>query len=221
MAQKLAGVESEKEKMERMRELFQRKAQMAEKSKLEKMSSVNSKIQSAFKDSNLPVRIDRESGELSLIFKDGYFDFGDHKIKTGMIEVLKQVVPTYAKAIYEDQAISDSIDNIEIIGYASPVFQGKYVNPTKLDPQNFWGLNVNMDLSYRRARSIYRVIFNSLKFKYPYQENFFQQAKVSGRSYLDGRVPSSDDLKLDRKEYCKKYDCDSQHKVVIRYTLKD
>jgi len=60
------------------------------------------------------------------------------------------------------------------------------------------------------------------KMQFNYQKKIIPMIKVTGRSYLadgvEGRNLASG---LDRREYCKQFDCKKSQKVIIRFNLKD
>ena len=125
-----------------------------------------------------------------------------------------------------DPGILDRIEYLEVIGYASPIFGAKYVDPEKLNEQNFWAINYNMDLSYRRAKSVFNYVFHPKKLPFKYKKKMYKMTKLSGRSFIEGRKLASVDPKkkkqaqMDMEQYCKKYKCNEQQKIVIRFALK-
>jgi hypothetical protein len=111
---------------------------------------------------------------------------------------------------------------VEIVGFSSPTYQGKYVDPSSLDEGARAAVNYNLDLSYRRARSIFQYIFNTDSMSFQHQPELLRLIKVTGRSFL------SEDLKgrtlekgLSRRDFCKQYDCLKSQKVLIKFNIKD
>lgn len=202
---------------------FQDKLAFSKVNKQQAIEDIAQGIAKAFKEANLDATVDPKTGEVSLNFEEAYFKMGSHRLTKKMKAKLRQVLPIYANSVFNDKAKLDRIANFEIIGYSSPIFGSKYVNPKELSAKNYWALNYNLDLSYRRARSVFKYIFNPYKAKkFDKKQQMFHMTKVSGRSYLEGRVPSSMPKKkrLSWKKYCKKYDCEGQQKVVIKFNLK-
>ena len=141
-----------------------------------------------------------------------------------MIEILKKAIPVYAKSLFADPALAAKIKSVEIVGHASPTYQGKFVDPQSTSRQARKALNYNMDLSYRRSKAMFNYIFDQQKMKFPYQNRMFAKAKVAGRSYLNvkppkpkGRIPAS----FKRKDFCKYYDCSDSQKVAITFELTE
>ena len=181
-------------------------------------------LQNEFKKNGISASIDPDTGEVSLNFLSVYFDLGQHKLKEQMELDLQKFMPSYAQAIYADPRNAKAIDHIEVIGFASPTFDKKYIDPSELKVQNLDAVSFNLDLSYKRAKSIFKYIFNPQKLSYQHQNDIFKITKVSGRSFLegtaanDGRSPASGELS--REAYCAKFDCKKQQKVVIKFHLK-
>ncbi|MDD0852219.1 hypothetical protein HBN50_03880 [Halobacteriovorax sp. GB3] len=187
------------------------------------IQDISKVLSDAFKANNIDAIVDGKTGEVSLNFDEAYFEMGSHKLNKAMKDKISKVIPTYARALFDNPAIITRIGNFEIVGFSSPVFGKKFVNPKELSAKNYWPLNYNMDLSYKRARSVFKYVFNPYEVKdFDKKQEMFQMTKVSGRSYLEGRVPAqlSKKKKLSWKKYCEKYNCKGQQKVVIKFNLK-
>lgn len=201
--------------------MFERKLEMNGKNASEAIGFIADKIADGLEKANIKAHVDRETGEVTLNFEKAYFELGKHELKKDMIMDLKRVIPVYAATVLNDPAIAERIESLEIIGYSSPIFAAKYVNPQKLNGQNYFALNYNLDLSYRRARSIFQYIFHPNEMNFPEKEKMFKITKVSGRSYLEGRVPAdANEKNIKMADYCKRYNCADQQKAVIKFTLK-
>lgn len=180
-------------------------------------------LENEFKKNGISATIDRATGEVTMNFLKVYFDVGQSSLKEEMEADLAKFMPAYAKAIFKDKRNSDAIDHIEVIGFASPTFDKKYVDPSVLKAQHLDAVSYNLDLSYKRAKSIFKHIFNQKKLSYDHQDEIFKMTKVAGRSFLEaevakGRFPASGTLSRD--EYCAQFDCKKQQKVVIKFHLK-
>lgn len=176
-------------------------------------------IEKNLKANGINVNVNKETGELVLQFKD-YFDTGKYDLKESMITDLKKFIPVYTKSLLGNKEHSDKVKNVEIIGFASPTFQGKLIDPKSLDPKDRIAVNYNLDLSFYRAKSIFNYIFDTKKIKYEYQKPFLPLVKVTGRSFLaediKGRNIASG---VSRREYCRKYQCIKSQKVIIKFNL--
>ena len=118
--------------------------------------------------------------------------------------------------------IAKKIKSVDVIGFASPTYRGKYVNPNSLDPKDKKAIEYNLDLSYRRARSIFDHMFDTRKLKFEDQKKLLPLVKVSAKSFFsgnkDGRMPASN---MSRREFCKKYDCKKEQRVIIKFDLNE
>lgn len=199
------------------------KALAKARSKSEITKAIANSLEQEFKRNGISATIDRTTGEVTLNFLNVYFDLGQHKLKDEMEADLSKFMPTYAKAIFADKRNVDVVEHIEVIGFASPTYDKKYVDPSTLKVQSLDAVSYNLDLSYKRARSIFKYIFNPKKLAYEHQNEIFKITKVSGRSFLEGkkangRFPASGSLS--REDYCSQFDCKKQQKVVIKFHLK-
>jgi hypothetical protein len=79
-----------------------------------------------------------------------------------------------------------------------------------------------MDLSYRRARSIFEYILDQRNMNFDHQKDLMLHLKVTGRSYLESapmeKLPAES---LEMKEFCQQYDCDKLQSAVIRFNLAE
>ncbi len=162
-----------------------------------------------------------KSGDVIIEFGEEYFDTGKSEIKPGMEEVLRKFMPTYSKSLFSDPKTASKIQSIEIVGYASPTYKGRYVDPSSLAAKDKEAVNYNLSLSFNRAKSIFGYIFDKNKMNYDYQKKIRSMTKVTGRSFLaegaENRVPAN----MTQKEYCKKFDCKKSQRVVIKFNMKN
>ena len=138
-----------------------------------------------------------------------------------------QVPPNYGEKyrqqmdlIYEK--VAKEISSVEIIGFSSPTYKGRYVDPQSLDENDRAAVSYNLDLSYNRAKSIFSYIFDKKSMTYQHQKDLLPLVKVTGRSFLAEEVKGRDIASgLDIKDYCAKHNCEKSQKVIIRFNLKD
>ena len=74
-----------------------------------------------------------------------------------------------------------------------------------------------MDLSYKRANSIFGYILDNKDMNFEYRNALIPSLKVSGRSFLDL-------MKVDRsissaEDYCVVNDCKKSQRVIIRFSM--
>ncbi|MFA6237516.1 MAG: hypothetical protein WC635_09340 [Bacteriovorax sp.] len=166
--------------------------------------------------------VDGKTGDVTIEFGDEYFDTGRADLKPNMKNVLQRFVPTYSKSLLEDEKVAKEISSVEIIGFSSPTYNGRYVDPKSLNESDRAAVSYNLDLSYNRAKSIFSYIFNKRDMNYQYQKDLLPLVKVTGRSFLAEGVKGRDIASgLSIKEYCEKYKCEKSQKVIIRFNLKD
>ena len=176
------------------------------------------KIKKNLKKAGLKAAVD-EKGDVVIQFGDEYFDTGQANIKPGMQKILKKFIPSYSSSLFSDPDVARQIKSVEIIGYASPTYKGRYVNPVSLKAGNKEAVNYNLDLSYYRARSIFDFIFDTKKMNYPNQNKLLSMVKVTGRSFLSEGADQRSVSSMSHKEYCQKYDCKKSQRVVIRFNM--
>ncbi len=198
------------------------KALAKAKAKANEKKVLAGQIRKELEKNGIPAEVDPETGDVVLAFGNEYFDTGKSNLKPGMKTALERFVPIYAQSLLKNKAIAEKIESVEIVGFASPTFKGRFVDPKSLDPGDRTAVNYNLDLSYYRARSIFDHIFDTEKLKYPYQKKLLSLVKVSGRSFL------SEDIKgrglasgMSQREFCDKYDCKKSQRVIIKFDLDD
>lgn len=170
----------------------------------------------------IDAKVNGKNGEVTINFGDEYFDSGSANLKTDMKSVLEKFVPEYSKTLFEDPKVAEKIKNVEIIGFSSPTYRGKYVDPKSLKKEDRAALNYNLDLSFQRAKSIFAYMTDTSKMKFDHQRTMTPMLKVTGRSYLADGVKGRDLASgISRREYCQKFDCKKSQKVIIRFNLKD
>jgi DNA repair exonuclease SbcCD ATPase subunit len=170
-------------------------------------------IKKNFAKAGLKAEIDEGTGELILSFKESYFDTGKSNLKDDMIKTLMQAIPAYSQSLFEDEKTADKISSVEIIGFSSPTFKGKLVDPSSLDPKDKKAVNYNLDLSFNRAKSIFQHIFDTNKMTYKHQKRLLPLVKVTGRSFFANTGVDA--------ETCKKTNCKKDQRVIIKFNLKD
>lgn len=166
--------------------------------------------------------VDGKTGDVTIQFGDEYFDTGRADLKPNMKNILKQFVPTYSKSLLEDEKVAKEISSVEIIGFSSPTYQGRYIDPQSLADKDRAAVSYNLDLSYNRAKSIFTYMFDKNSMIYQHQKDMLPLVKVTGRSFLAEGVKGRDIASgLPIKDYCAKFNCEKSQKVIIRFNLKD
>lgn len=183
-------------------------------------ANIARKLSKAFADSKVPAKVDGETGEVIIPFREAFFEFGAAKVTEKLAKTLESVFPSFAGTIFEDATISSKIASLELIGYSSPIYKGVIVYGTKWEKQ---ALGYNLDLSYQRARAIFRHIFTGNRMKFDHQARMMKLTKVTSVGHnwttlkqIRTDLPVGD---LRGKDLCKVYDCLEWQKVSIRINL--
>ncbi len=187
--------------------------------KLNAQRRLANQIKANLRAAGVDAEVDPKTGEVTISFGDEYFDTGSATLKPGMVSVVRKTFPVYARSLFENSEIARKLDSVEIVGFASPTFQGRVVDPQSMATRDRAAVNYNMDLSYRRARSIFDFAFDPKKITFDKQRDLLPLVKVSGRSYLSAdRAPAGSGSDAN---YCEKFNCKKHQIVVIRFTLKE
>ena len=178
------------------------------------------KIAKAFKDAGVDAGIDGKTGDVTLSFSE-FFDTGRALLKPSMRESLKKFMPHYSKSLFADPEISKKIKSVEIIGFASPTYGGRVINPNSLSAKDKKARDYNLKLSFKRAEAIYKYIFDRSKLSYDFQKDLLPLVKVTGRSFFAGSKEQYRDVAsgMTRKQFCQRYDCKKEQKVIIKFNL--
>src|SRR5690606_34949406 len=104
--------------------------------------------------------VDEKTGDVTIDFGDEYFDSGKTELKTGMMSSLKKFMPTYSQTLFSDPEVAKNIEFVEIIGFASPTYQGRFINPQSLDVRDQEAVKYNLELSQGRANSVFEYIID-------------------------------------------------------------
>ncbi len=180
------------------------------------------KIAKNLAQNGIKAGVDPKSGDVTINFGDEYFDTSRSDLKPNMKKILHKFMPIYSKSLFDDKNIAKEILSVEVVGFSSPTYKGKYVDPQSLAEGDRAAVAYNLDLSYYRAKSIFSYIFDKKEMNYNYQKDLLPLVKVTGRSFLaeemKGRTIASS---LTHAEYCAKYSCEKSQKVIIKFNLKD
>ncbi|HAZ13527.1 MAG: hypothetical protein A2X86_13430 [Bdellovibrionales bacterium GWA2_49_15] len=165
--------------------------------------------------------INTKTGDVTLSFEKEFFDRGKSELKAGMMETLARFMPKYTQGLFDDAKIADKIQSVEITGFASPTYKGKYIDPNSLNEVDRKAAQYNMDLSIERAKAIFNHIFDRRKLSYKYQDKLRPLVKVTGRGFFEaGRAPAGAIPGMNEKEFCKKFDCNQAQRVIIKFNIK-
>ncbi len=180
------------------------------------------KIAANLANKGIKAGVDPKSGDVTINFGDEYFDTGKHNLKDNMKAILKKFIPIYSKSLFDDKNVAKEIQSVEIVGFSSPTYKGKYVDPQSLQEADRAAVSYNLDLSFYRAKSIFSYIFDKKNMNYNYQKDLLPLVKVTGRSFLAEEVKGRSIASgLTHQQYCAQHNCEKSQKVIIRFNLKD
>ncbi|MBO9667516.1 MAG: microtubule-binding protein [Bdellovibrio sp.] len=188
------------------------------RAEIEARKSVASEIQKGFAKAGVKADIDLQTGDVVLDFGQAYFDSDSDRLKMEMKGVLEKAMPIYSKSLFGNPKISDKVSAVEIIGFASPTYQGRFVDPKSNKPEDKKALKYNMDLSYRRANSIFSYMLDEQNMKFEHQRDLLALMKVSGRSFLEVMKLQNRNV-ANAAEFCKLNDCKKAQRVIIRFSM--
>nr|BFD62289.1 hypothetical protein BdHM001_09700 [Bdellovibrio sp. HM001] len=188
------------------------------RAEIEARKSVAGEIQKGFAKAGIKADIDMQTGDVVLDFGQAYFDSDSDRLKHEMKGVLEKAMPIYSRSLFGNPKISDKISAVEIIGFASPTYQGRYVDPQSAKPEDKAALKYNMDLSYRRANSIFSYMLDEGNMKFEHQRELLSLMKVSGRSFLEVMKVQNRNV-ASAAEFCRQNDCKKAQRVIIRFNM--
>lgn len=226
--QRLQGVEAEKGRALAQAEDLQ-KANQAIRGDLDRVQAnatarreMARRIADNFEKAGIKAEVDGKTGQVTLDFGNEYFDTGSDILKPAMKNAIDRFFPTYTRSLLSDAKTADQIANVEIIGFASSTFRGKYVNPHSVDPADRDAINYNLKLSFARANAIFKHVLSGNGLNPNDQKRFLPLVKVVGRGYLpEGRNPAEIPKGIPEEEFCARYNCKKAQRVIVKFNLKD
>lgn len=176
----------------------------------------------AFKKAGISADVDGKTGVVTLDFGEEYFDTGRVDLKPEMKRKIDQFFPIYTDSLFNNPKTADKIANVEIIGFASSTYKGKYVNPTSLKSQDQEAVTYNLKLSFSRANEIFKHIYGKGSLSDDQKKKLLPVIKVVGRGYLpEGKGGETVPSGMDESKFCSVYNCKKAQKVIVRFNLKD
>ncbi len=188
------------------------------RSEIDARKSVANNIQKGFAKAGIKADIDMQSGDVVLDFGQNYFENGSDQLKLAMKNVIEKAMPVYSKSLFGNPKVSNKISAVEIIGFASPTYQGRFIDPQSNRDEDKEALKYNMDLSYRRANSIFSYMLDKQSGQFDHQRELLSLMKVSGRSFLEV-MKVKDKSAASAADFCKKIDCNKARRVIIRFSM--
>jgi outer membrane protein OmpA-like peptidoglycan-associated protein len=188
------------------------------KAEIEARKAVAEEVKKGFAKAGVKADIDMETGDVVLDFGQAYFDSDSDHLKNEMKNVLEKAMPIYSKSLFGNPKISDKITAVEIVGFASPTYKGRFVDPKSAKPEDKQAIKYNMDLSYRRANAIFGYVLDDNNMRFQHQKELVSLMKVSGRSFLEVMQVNNRNV-ANAAEFCKVNDCKKAQRVIIRFNV--
>ena len=179
------------------------------------------RLEDNFKDHGVDAVVNSETGDVILDFGEDYFETDSHELKPGMVRTIRKAIPVYAESLFGSDLLSPLISSVEIIGFASPTYARKPVDPTSLSVENRTAVNYNLDLSYKRARSIFEYVFDTEKIIFDFQDTMVPLINVTGRSFFAEKIDAELTGNLPIEEFCNRYNCNKSQRVIIKFDLAE
>jgi outer membrane protein OmpA-like peptidoglycan-associated protein len=184
-------------------------------------STVADSLKRKFGQQQMDVMVDSDTGNITLLMNENFlFKRNSYELSEKAQQTLSKIAPIYAEVIFGDEHISTKIENIEIIGHASPSFKKAYVDPTTDSPEAY---GHNMRLSAQRAASIANFMMGKQIGKYHFKNKMRESLFAVGRSYVSPvekpKMMGRDLASVD--DTCGPYDCSLSQRVEISFRLKD
>ena len=188
------------------------------KEEMDARREIAKEIQKGFAAAGVKANVDDKTGEVVLDFGDAYFASNSAKLKPEMKNIIEKAMPVYSRSLFGNPKVASKISSVEIVGFASPTFKGRYIDPKSSKPEDRVALKYNMNLSYERANSIFTYLLEGKQGETIENKNLLSLMKVSGRSFLDvmqvkTRGPAT------AAEFCRVNECKKAQRVIIRFSM--
>ncbi len=181
--------------------------------------NVAREVADALKKAGVKADVDGVTGDVTIDFGDHFFESGSSKLKPEMRKILEKALPAYSRSLMDNKVVSQKLSSLEIVGYASPTYKGRYIDPKSVKPEDKRAVDYNLDLSYKRAKSIFEFVFDPAKMSFDHQQQLRPLVKVSGKSFFDSVKGTRNIASMSAQEFCKKYDCKKSQKVLIKFNI--
>lgn len=194
------------------------KALSKAKEEMDARREIAKEIRKGFAAVGVKANVDEKTGEVVLDFGNTYFDNNSAELKLAMKTVIEKAMPVYSRSLFGNPKVANKISSVEIVGFASPTYKGRYIDPKSSKPEDKAALKYNMNLSYQRANSIFNYLLEGRMNNSAESKTLLSLMKVSGRSFLDimnvkTRGPAS------AADFCKVNECKKAQRVIIRFSM--
>ena len=172
-----------------------------------------------FKDSDEgDVEIDQKTGKVRINFQESYFVRGSAELSDSMKDLLRVMIPKYAKSIYENEGAAKQVESLKISGLASPIFRGRYFDINDTSPEGEEAREYNLKLTNDRALAMYNFIFDVEEMgDYEYRAQLKADLGIEALGYRTATpVPSH---LVGQMAACIEYDCKKDQASILEFKL--
>ncbi|NIP45151.1 MAG: hypothetical protein GWN21_00975 [Gammaproteobacteria bacterium] len=215
LAEQLAKLEAEKEA--ELKPFMEAEEAKKEAQKVRKQIVDN--LLKNFKDSDEgDVDIDGKTGRVRINFQESYFVRGSAELSDSMKELLRVMIPKYAKSIYENEGAAKQVESLKISGLTSPIFRGRYFDINDTSPEGEEAREYNLKLSNDRALAMYNFIFDVNEMgDYEYRAQLKADLGIEALGYRTATpVPSH---LVGERAACLEYDCKKEQASILEFRL--
>ena len=164
------------------------------------------------------VDIDQKTGRVRINFQESYFVRGSAELSDSMKDLLRVMIPKYAKSIYENEGAAKQVESLKISGLTSPIFRGKYFDINDTSPEGEEAREYNLKLSNDRALAMYNFIFDEAEMgDYRYRAQLKADLGIEALGYRTA-TPVPIHL-VGKKAVCLEYDCKKEQASILEFKL--
>ena len=143
---------------------------------------------------------------------------GSYDLSENMKDLLRVMIPKYAKSIYENEDAAVQIESLKISGMTSPVHKGVYIDINGTSPETEVAREYNMTLSNDRALAMYTFIFDEEEMgDYDYRARLKADMGISALGFQNA-APVNSEL-VGKLATCVEYDCKQEQASILEFRL--
>ena len=164
------------------------------------------------------VDIDGRTGRVRINFQESYFVRGSAELSDSMKDLLRVMIPKYAKSIYENASAARQVESLKISGLTSPIFRGRYFDIDDTSPEGEEAREYNLKLSNDRALAMHSFIFDIEEMgDYPFRAQLKADLGIEALGYRSA-APVPEHL-VGELATCIEYDCKKEQASILEFRL--
>ena len=143
---------------------------------------------------------------------------GSAELSDSMKDLLRVMIPKYAKSIYENEGAAKQIESLKISGMTSPIFRGRYFDINDTSPEGEEAREFNLKLSNDRALVMYDFIFDVNEMgDYEHRAQLKADLGIAALGYR-AATPVPSEL-VGQRATCIEYDCKKEQASILEFRL--